>query len=95
MRIDYFAGFFMQDGPKLLGRSLVRHLKQEHDVTLLGAIVEPDAPVLDGPNAPYCRLETELDADVVFFENGWVEMTGSCAHASSRSPSSSGPVAWW
>lgn len=84
MRIDYLAATFHHDGPKLNGRSLVRHLRQEHDVRLLGALVEPDSKLLDGPNAEHCLVETELGAgstggtapDVLFFEGGWIEPFG-------------------
>ena len=37
-------------------------------MSVLGAVVEPDSRLLDGPNAQHCRLSTELRADVLFFE---------------------------
>lgn len=76
MHIDYVTGTFHLDGPRLSGRSLVRHLNQEHQVAVIGAIVEPDSKLLDGPNAEFCRVETELAADVVLFEGGWIETHG-------------------
>lgn len=76
VRIDYVTAMFHLDGPKLQGRSLVRHLNQEHQVAVLGAIVEPDSKLLHGDNAEHCRIETELAADVIFFEGGWIGTRG-------------------
>lgn len=71
VRVDYVASQFHLDGPKVRGRSLLRHLRQEHEVTLLGAIVEPGSSLLGGQNSSYCRVEGALNSDIIFFEGGW------------------------
>lgn len=72
MQIVYVAQHFTADGPKLAGRSLVRHLATEHDVRVCGAIVADDSPLLRGDLADDVVAVSELDtADVVYLEGGW------------------------
>jgi hypothetical protein len=72
VNIVYLTRQLHFDGPKLGGRSLVRHLASENNVRVRGGIVDPSSDLLNGQLADVLGTSADLaDVDVIYMEGGW------------------------
>lgn len=72
MNIVYLTRQLHFDGPKLGGRSLVRHLASENNVRVRGGIVDPASGILKGHLADVLATPADLaDVDAIYMEGGW------------------------